>query len=181
MSLFHHSQSSSLQVDILTLIQECEASPHCRRLQLKDLLVSEMQRLTKYPLLLDNILKHTDGESVQRFIVSTQENLTYDFVVFKTEILVFPSASSADLPSLQRAQACCRGILQAVNEVVRETEHRQRLSQYQRRLDAAPQFKVIKSLFFLSVPYRNEGCQLCLTLSLFSFSESGPEHEENDP
>uniref|UniRef100_A0A3Q3FMU9 Rho guanine nucleotide exchange factor 11 n=1 Tax=Labrus bergylta TaxID=56723 RepID=A0A3Q3FMU9_9LABR len=92
------------------IIQECEASPHCRRLQLKDLLVSEMQRLTKYPLLLDNIIKHTE-------------------------------AGSSDLPSLQSAQACCRGILQAVNEVVRVTEHRQRLSQYQRRLDAAPQFK----------------------------------------
>ncbi|XP_078132779.1 rho guanine nucleotide exchange factor 11 isoform X5 [Sander vitreus] len=92
------------------IIQECEASPHCRRLQLKDLLVSEMQRLTKYPLLLDNIIKHTE-------------------------------AASSDLPSLQRAQACCRGILQAVNEVVGEIEHRQRLSQYQRRLDAAPLFK----------------------------------------
>ncbi|XP_069374348.1 rho guanine nucleotide exchange factor 11 isoform X4 [Paralichthys olivaceus] len=92
------------------IIQECEASPHCRRLQLKDLLVSEMQRITKYPLLLDNIVKHTE-------------------------------AGSSDLPSLQRAQACCRGILQVVNEVVGETEHRQRLSQYQRRLDAAPQFK----------------------------------------
>ncbi|XP_074555282.1 rho guanine nucleotide exchange factor 11 isoform X3 [Halichoeres trimaculatus] len=92
------------------IIQECEASPHCRRLQLRDLLVSEMQRLTKYPLLLDNIIKHTE-------------------------------AGSSDLPFLQSAQVCCRGILQAVNEVVRETEHRQRLSQYQRRLDAAPQFK----------------------------------------
>uniref|UniRef100_A0A8D2ZQJ4 Rho guanine nucleotide exchange factor (GEF) 11 n=1 Tax=Scophthalmus maximus TaxID=52904 RepID=A0A8D2ZQJ4_SCOMX len=92
------------------IIQECEASPHCRRLQLKDLMVSEMQRLTKYPLLLDNIIKHTE-------------------------------AGSSDLPSLQRAQACCRGILQVVNEVVGETEQRQRLSQYQRRLDAAPQFK----------------------------------------
>uniref|UniRef100_A0A8C8H8W9 Rho guanine nucleotide exchange factor 11 n=1 Tax=Oncorhynchus tshawytscha TaxID=74940 RepID=A0A8C8H8W9_ONCTS len=92
------------------IIQECEASPHCRRLQLKDLLVSETQRLTKYPLLLDNILKHTE-------------------------------AGSTDLPPLQQAQACCRGILQAVNEVVRETEHRQRLNQYQRRLDPTPQFK----------------------------------------
>ncbi|XP_064787464.1 rho guanine nucleotide exchange factor 11-like isoform X5 [Oncorhynchus masou masou] len=92
------------------IIQECEASPHCRRLQLKDLLVSETQRLTKYPLLLDNIIKHTE-------------------------------AGSTDLPPLQRAQACCRGILQAVNEVVRETEHRQRLNQYQRRLDPTPQFK----------------------------------------
>ncbi len=42
--------------------QECEASPHCRRLQLKDLLVAEMQRLTKYPLLLDNIIKYTESE-----------------------------------------------------------------------------------------------------------------------
>ncbi|XP_043952791.1 rho guanine nucleotide exchange factor 11 isoform X5 [Gambusia affinis] len=92
------------------IIQECEASPQCRRLQLKDLLVSEMLRLTKYPLLLDKIIKYTDG-------------------------------GSSDLPSLQRAQACCRGILKAVNEDVRETEDRQRLSQYQRRLDAAPQFK----------------------------------------
>ncbi|KAG7330491.1 hypothetical protein KOW79_006713 [Hemibagrus wyckioides] len=89
------------------LIQECEASPHCRRLQLKDLLVSEMQRLTKYPLLLDNIIKHTE-------------------------------ASSPDLQPLLRAQVCCRRILQAVNEVVRETEHRQLLSQYQRRLDLSP-------------------------------------------
>ncbi|XP_065111140.2 rho guanine nucleotide exchange factor 11 isoform X3 [Paramisgurnus dabryanus] len=86
------------------LIQECEASPHCRRLQLKDLLVSEMQRLTKYPLLLDNIIKYTEEDS-------------------------------PDLQLLQRALACCRGILQAVNEVVRETEHRHRLSQYQNRLD----------------------------------------------
>ncbi|XP_053485613.1 rho guanine nucleotide exchange factor 11 isoform X4 [Ictalurus furcatus] len=96
------------------LIQECEASPHCRRLQLKDLLVSEMQRLTKYPLLLDNIIKYTD-------------------------------AGSPDLQPLLRAQVCCRGILQAVNEVVRETEHRHLLSQYQRRLDlshpVAAQFK----------------------------------------
>uniref|UniRef100_A0A3P8NF98 Rho guanine nucleotide exchange factor (GEF) 11 n=1 Tax=Astatotilapia calliptera TaxID=8154 RepID=A0A3P8NF98_ASTCA len=92
------------------IIQECEASPHCRRLQLKDLLVSEMQRLTKYPLLLDKIVKYTE-------------------------------AGSSDLPLLQRAHACCRGILQSVNEDVRESEHRQRLSEYQCRLDAAPQFK----------------------------------------
>ncbi|XP_073692838.1 rho guanine nucleotide exchange factor 11 [Garra rufa] len=89
------------------LIQECETSPHCRRLQLKDLLVAEMQRLTKYPLLLDNIIKYTE-------------------------------TASPDLQLLQSAQARCRGILQAVNEVVRETEHRHRLSQYQRRLDLTP-------------------------------------------
>uniref|UniRef100_A0A8C8SQA7 Rho guanine nucleotide exchange factor 11 n=1 Tax=Pelusios castaneus TaxID=367368 RepID=A0A8C8SQA7_9SAUR len=42
-------------------MQEAESNPQCRRLQLKDLIISEMQRLTKYPLLLENILKHTDA------------------------------------------------------------------------------------------------------------------------
>ncbi|KAK1797357.1 hypothetical protein P4O66_008727, partial [Electrophorus voltai] len=98
------------------LIQECEASPHCRRLQLKDLLVSEMQRLTKYPLLLDNIIRHTEGMYRNTHIQS----------------------GSPDLQPLLRAQVCCRGILRAVNEVVRETEHRQLLSHYQRRLDLSP-------------------------------------------
>ncbi|KAK1784326.1 hypothetical protein P4O66_019103, partial [Electrophorus voltai] len=98
------------------LIQECEASPHCRRLQLKDLLVSEMQRLTKYPLLLDNIIRHTEG-------------------MYRN---THTQSGSPDLQTLVRAQACCRGILRAVNEVVRETEHRRLLSRYQRRLDLSP-------------------------------------------
>ncbi|KAM6100812.1 LOW QUALITY PROTEIN: rho guanine nucleotide exchange factor 11-like, partial [Pterocles gutturalis] len=42
-----------------SFMQEAESNPQCRRLQLKDLIISEMQRLTKYPLLLENILKHT--------------------------------------------------------------------------------------------------------------------------
>ncbi|KAK1784280.1 hypothetical protein P4O66_003703 [Electrophorus voltai] len=49
-----------------------------------------------------------------------------------------PHAGSPDLQPLLRAQVCCRGILRAVNEVVRETEHRQLLSHYQRRLDWSP-------------------------------------------
>ncbi|XP_063001822.1 rho guanine nucleotide exchange factor 11 isoform X2 [Elgaria multicarinata webbii] len=46
-------------------MQEAESHPQCRRLQLKDLIISEMQRLTKYPLLLENILKHTHGETLE--------------------------------------------------------------------------------------------------------------------
>lgn len=49
---------------ILTLFglyqsQEAESKPQCRRLQLKDIIPTEMQRLTKYPLLLENIAKNT--------------------------------------------------------------------------------------------------------------------------
>ncbi|XP_056672202.1 rho guanine nucleotide exchange factor 11 isoform X9 [Monodelphis domestica] len=85
-------------------MQEAESNPQCRRLQLKDLIVSEMQRLTKYPLLLENIIKYTDG-------------------------------GSSEYQKLCRARDQCREILKYVNEVVKQTENRQRLESYQKRLD----------------------------------------------
>uniref|UniRef100_A0A3Q2R2G5 Rho guanine nucleotide exchange factor 12-like n=1 Tax=Fundulus heteroclitus TaxID=8078 RepID=A0A3Q2R2G5_FUNHE len=48
-------------------VQEAESNRLCRRLQLKDIIPVEMQRVTKYPLLLDNIAKYTeDGEERQK-------------------------------------------------------------------------------------------------------------------
>ncbi|XP_069470436.1 rho guanine nucleotide exchange factor 12 isoform X2 [Ambystoma mexicanum] len=44
----------------LAFVQDAESNPLCRRLQLKDFIPTEMQRLTKYPLLLDNIAKYSD-------------------------------------------------------------------------------------------------------------------------
>ncbi|XP_055865992.1 rho guanine nucleotide exchange factor 11-like isoform X9 [Biomphalaria glabrata] len=44
-------------------LNDAESNPLCRRLQLKDLVPSQMQRLTKYPLLIDNLLKHTQASS----------------------------------------------------------------------------------------------------------------------
>ncbi|XP_043857116.1 rho guanine nucleotide exchange factor 11 isoform X6 [Dromiciops gliroides] len=85
-------------------MQEAESNPQCRRLQLKDLIISEMQRLTKYPLLLENIIKYTDG-------------------------------SSSEYQKLCRARDQCREILKYVNEAVKQTENRQRLESYQKRLD----------------------------------------------
>uniref|UniRef100_A0A8C9QYP4 DH domain-containing protein n=1 Tax=Scleropages formosus TaxID=113540 RepID=A0A8C9QYP4_SCLFO len=41
-------------------MQEAESNRLCRRLQLKDIIPAEMQRLTKYPLLLENIAKYTE-------------------------------------------------------------------------------------------------------------------------
>jgi Rho guanine nucleotide exchange factor 12 len=39
--------------------KEAESNRLCRRLQLKDIIPVEMQRLTKYPLLLESIAKYT--------------------------------------------------------------------------------------------------------------------------
>uniref|UniRef100_A0A8C6PHT6 Rho guanine nucleotide exchange factor 12 n=1 Tax=Nothobranchius furzeri TaxID=105023 RepID=A0A8C6PHT6_NOTFU len=82
----------------ISFIQEAESNRLCRRLQLKDLIPVEMLRLTKYPLLLDNIVKYT-GQKVKQ------------------------------------AAECCRRILSHVNQAVKESEDKQKLEDYQRRLD----------------------------------------------
>lgn len=86
-----------------TFMQEAESNRLCRRLQLKDIIPAEMQRLTKYPLLLENISKYTGD--------------------FKEK------------DKVKRAADCCRKILNHVNQAVKESENKQRLEDYQRRLD----------------------------------------------
>ncbi|XP_041657856.1 rho guanine nucleotide exchange factor 12 isoform X2 [Cheilinus undulatus] len=86
-----------------SFIQEAESNRLCRRLQLKDIIPVEMQRLTKYPLLLDNIAKYTD--------------------------------SAVEKDKVKQAAECCRKILNHVNQAVKESEDKQRLEDYQRRLD----------------------------------------------
>uniref|UniRef100_A0A671WJW2 Rho guanine nucleotide exchange factor 12 n=1 Tax=Sparus aurata TaxID=8175 RepID=A0A671WJW2_SPAAU len=86
-----------------SFIQEAESNRLCRRLQLKDIIPVEMQRLTKYPLLLENISKYT--------------------------------GNAAEKEKVKQAADCCRKILNHVNQAVKESEDKQRLEDYQRRLD----------------------------------------------
>ncbi|XP_073719350.1 rho guanine nucleotide exchange factor 12 isoform X2 [Misgurnus anguillicaudatus] len=86
-----------------SFMQEAESNRLCRRLQLKDIIPAEMQRFTKYPLLMDNIAKYTDD--------------------------------SEERDKVRRAAECCRKILNHVNQSVKESENKQRLEDYQRRLD----------------------------------------------
>ncbi|XP_027901389.1 rho guanine nucleotide exchange factor 12 isoform X1 [Xiphophorus couchianus] len=86
-----------------SFIQEAESNRQCRRLQLKDIIPVEMLRLTKYPLLLDNIVKYTD-DPVEKHKV-------------------------------KQAADCCRKILSHVNQALKESEDKQKLEDYQRRLD----------------------------------------------
>ena len=44
------------------MLQWCEARPECHRLKLTDYLAKPMQRLTKYPLLLKQIVKAIDDQ-----------------------------------------------------------------------------------------------------------------------
>ncbi|XP_008302862.1 rho guanine nucleotide exchange factor 12-like isoform X2 [Stegastes partitus] len=84
-------------------MQEAESNRLCRRLQLKDIIPAEIQRMTKYPLLLDSIAKYTeDAEESEK---------------------------------VKKAAECCKKILNHVNQAVKEAENKQRLEEYQRRLD----------------------------------------------
>uniref|UniRef100_A0A3P9PI38 Rho guanine nucleotide exchange factor (GEF) 1 n=1 Tax=Poecilia reticulata TaxID=8081 RepID=A0A3P9PI38_POERE len=56
-----------------SFIQEAESKPQCRRLQLKDIIPTEMQRLTKYPLLLENIAKNTEEKEEKESIQQSAE------------------------------------------------------------------------------------------------------------
>uniref|UniRef100_A0A3Q4GM96 Rho guanine nucleotide exchange factor (GEF) 12a n=1 Tax=Neolamprologus brichardi TaxID=32507 RepID=A0A3Q4GM96_NEOBR len=85
-----------------SFILEAESNRQCRRLQLKDIIPVEMLRLTKYPLLLDNIVKYTNAEEKEK---------------------------------VKQAADYCRKILSHVNQAVKESEDKQRLEDYQRRLD----------------------------------------------
>ncbi|XP_050777886.1 rho guanine nucleotide exchange factor 12 isoform X3 [Gopherus flavomarginatus] len=86
-----------------TFVQDAESNPLCRRLQLKDIIPTEMQRLTKYPLLLDNIAKYSERPEEKE--------------------------------KVKKAADHCRQILNYVNQAVKESENKQRLEDYQRRLD----------------------------------------------
>nr|XP_042136656.1 rho guanine nucleotide exchange factor 12 isoform X1 [Peromyscus maniculatus bairdii] len=88
-----------------TFVQDAESNPLCRRLQLKDIIPTQMQRLTKYPLLLDNIAKYTEWPPERE--------------------------------KVKKAADHCRQILNYVNQAVKEAENKQRLEDYQRRLDTS--------------------------------------------
>ncbi|CAD5222595.1 unnamed protein product [Bursaphelenchus xylophilus] len=74
-SLFCENQQYGLKLlgerrqkdeNLAAFLQKAESNPLCRKFQLKDLLPVEMQRLVKYPLLLDTILRYT-SESSEEF------------------------------------------------------------------------------------------------------------------
>uniref|UniRef100_A0A7N8XBM7 Rho guanine nucleotide exchange factor (GEF) 12b n=1 Tax=Mastacembelus armatus TaxID=205130 RepID=A0A7N8XBM7_9TELE len=70
-SHFYHTICYTLQIlssfHLVVSLQEAESNRLCRRLQLKDIIPVEMQRVTKYPLLLDNIAKYTvDAEEREK-------------------------------------------------------------------------------------------------------------------
>ncbi|KAG1693951.1 Rho guanine nucleotide exchange factor 12 [Nymphon striatum] len=59
LDMLRHKQRKDQK--LAQFISEAEMNHLCRRLQLKDIIPTGMQRLTKYPLLLENIAKYSTG------------------------------------------------------------------------------------------------------------------------
>lgn len=89
-------------------LTEAEGNPMCRRLQLKDILPSGMLRLTKYPLLFENLLKYT---------TNSEDSPSQEYIKV--------------LRALERSKE----ILNYVNVAVKEAEDLQKLIGIQKRID----------------------------------------------
>ncbi|XP_044598640.1 rho guanine nucleotide exchange factor 11 isoform X2 [Cotesia glomerata] len=88
-----------------SFLNEIEANPLCRRLQLKDHILTGMLRLTKYPLLFENLAKYT------------------------------PNSCEKEKAAVLRAVERSKEILSLVNQAVREAEDCQRLTEILRMID----------------------------------------------
>lgn len=69
--------------------QWCERNEQCRRLQLRDLLVAPLQRLTRYPLLLRNIAKRCQTEDETRGLQATAEQVDTSICEKQTHYTLF--------------------------------------------------------------------------------------------
>lgn len=71
----HYLDSLKPREDFGSYVKWCERHEQCRRLQLRDLLVAPLQRLTRYPLLLRNIAKRLESEEQIRGLQTVAEQV----------------------------------------------------------------------------------------------------------
>jgi len=90
---------------LASFLHEAEANKCCRRLQLKDMLASCFQRITKYPLLMENLMKET------------------------------PDKESEEYKLIEKACKRSKSILHKVNECVKLAENKQKLLEILRKTE----------------------------------------------
>ncbi|KAK2491111.1 hypothetical protein MC885_020072 [Smutsia gigantea] len=113
-------------------VQEAESRPRCRRLQLKDMIPTEMQRLTKYPLLLQSIGQNTGTRPP---VLAWPPDHSFQRWSSPKLVSPLPTEEPEEREKVELAAECCREILHHVNQAVRDMEDLLRLRDYQKRLD----------------------------------------------
>ncbi|CAH0546728.1 unnamed protein product [Brassicogethes aeneus] len=89
------------------LLTDCEKKRHCRRLPLQGILPTEMQRLSKYPMLLERLINNTDSSCVD------------------------------ELSNLKKAHQLSKSVANFVDEAVKLASNRHRLEEIQKHLEVS--------------------------------------------
>ncbi|KAG1749461.1 hypothetical protein EDB19DRAFT_1680127 [Suillus lakei] len=147
--------------DLATQLQHLRDDPSARNLDLSHYLLVPMQRLTRYPLLIRQILQYTDPPS-------TTDTTT------QTTTSGHPPTISVQLPgdaeerrNISAALDAAQKILENVNETIREQEGRERLSEISKDL------WIGQGRLDLTAPTRHLGPRKLLKEGAISKAKSG--------
>ncbi|KAG6334877.1 hypothetical protein ID866_4218 [Astraeus odoratus] len=113
--------------DLAAILQRLREDPTARNLDLSSYLLAPMQRLTRYPLLVKQILQYTDPPTILRDSIETTPSPQAELMLpFKPE--------HAERTAIASALSCAERILEEVNETIRERESWERLSEVSKEL-----------------------------------------------
>ena len=143
-------------------LQELEQDPGCKRLQLHDMLAWEHQRLVKYPLLLEQIGKHSDTSDTEMELV-------------KVGTSKFNSCNNQQQPvNIQEVTVRTREILDSIDKEVAEAQNKRKLEELQRNLDTSGLEKLgQENQVFIDYRCRIPYCILYHILFIYNMSQNG--------
>ena len=143
-------------------LQELEQDPGCKRLQLHDMLAWEHQRLVKYPLLLEQISKHSDTSDTEMELVKVGTSKSN-------------SCNNQQQPvNIQEVTVRTREILDSIDKEVAEAQNKRKLEELQRNLDTSGLEKLgQENQVFIDYRCRIPYCILYHILFIYNMSQNG--------
>ncbi|KIK17887.1 hypothetical protein PISMIDRAFT_684848 [Pisolithus microcarpus 441] len=136
-------------------LQCLREDPSARNLDLSSYLLVPMQRLTRYPLLIRQILQYTDPPTS-----------TPDLSVAPRLTLSLPT-EHAEHESIANSLACAERILEEVNETIRDREGRERLG------EVSEELRIGKDRLDLTLPTHHLGPRRLLKEGVLAKAKSG--------
>ncbi|KAI6004671.1 Dbl homology domain-containing protein [Pisolithus albus] len=136
-------------------LQCLREDPSARNLDLSSYLLVPMQRLTRYPLLIRQILQYTDPPTS-----------TPDLSVAPRLTLSLPT-EHAERESIANSLACAERILEEVNETIRDREGRERLG------EVSEELRIGKDRLDLTLPTHHLGPRRLLKEGVLAKAKSG--------
>ncbi|KAG6329916.1 hypothetical protein ID866_9173, partial [Astraeus odoratus] len=146
--------------DLAATLQRLREDPTTRNLDLSSYLLVPMQRLTRYPLLIKQILQYTDPPTPLRDSIESPSSPPPQLT------LSFPSEHE-ERGSIANALSCAERILEEVNETIRERDSRARLGEVSKRLQAG------KDPLDLTLPTHHLGPRRLIKEGVLAKAKSG--------